>query len=65
MINYNYAQSVMYQVLPTTVDLIQFKDNDITARKVYGGYMADISVSRKELEHYIPQLIKNTGGFLL
>lgn len=59
MINYNYAQSVMYQVLPTTGDLIQFKENDITARKVYEGIM-DISTDKKNLERYITQCLKNT-----
>ena len=59
MINYDYEQSVMYQVLPTTGDLIQFKENDITARKVYDGIM-DISTDKKNLERHLTQYLKNT-----
>ena len=58
-INYSYEQSVMYQVLLTTGDLIQFKENDITARKVYEGIM-DIPTDKKNLERYITQYLKNT-----
>ena len=59
MITYSYAQSVMYRVLPTTGDLIQFKENDITAQKVYEGIM-DISTDEKNLERHITQYLKHT-----